>query len=208
VAGGCYFFTVNLLERNRRLLVEHVDLLREAVRNVRQTRPFYIDAWVVLPDIPGYGLGDDMQGARKNVKKIYLYISLPLIIFALVNVILVMFHPNYHRCDFYNSSSTLNAGEKNIGGKIYNVQVCGMGGDDQNGTDDELELSVLDENGNLLARRHFSVNWYSSSSYHQPLKYEGNKIMYVDYSSREYTKSIAIPPTLTDWIAARIPILN
>ena len=50
VSGGCYFFTVNLLERNKHLLVEHVDLLREAVRITKQQRPFHINAWVVLPE--------------------------------------------------------------------------------------------------------------------------------------------------------------
>jgi len=50
VPGETYFFTVNLLERRERLLVEHVDALRNAVRQVRAQRPFHIDAWVVLPD--------------------------------------------------------------------------------------------------------------------------------------------------------------
>ena len=50
VPGGTYFFTVNLLERRSRLLVEHIDAFREAVRQVLIRRPFHIDAWVVLPD--------------------------------------------------------------------------------------------------------------------------------------------------------------
>lgn len=50
VPGGTYFFTVNLLERNRRLLVEHIDALRNAFRIVKQQRPFRIDAIVILPD--------------------------------------------------------------------------------------------------------------------------------------------------------------
>ena len=50
VAGGTYFFTVNLLERRLDTLVRHVDALREAVRVTRRERPFHIDAWVVLPD--------------------------------------------------------------------------------------------------------------------------------------------------------------
>jgi putative transposase len=51
VPGGCFFFTVNLLERHgNELLVRRIDLLRDAVRQVRQARPFEIDAWVVLPD--------------------------------------------------------------------------------------------------------------------------------------------------------------
>lgn len=51
VPGGTYFFTVNLLERRSELLVRQMDRLREAVRATRQTRPFHIDAWVVLPDL-------------------------------------------------------------------------------------------------------------------------------------------------------------
>ncbi len=50
VADGTYFFTVNLLERRSRLLVERINDLREAVRMVRKNQPFHIDAWVVLPN--------------------------------------------------------------------------------------------------------------------------------------------------------------
>lgn len=50
VAGGTYFFTVNLADRGSHLLVERIDLLRASVRRVRQLSPFHIDAWVVLPD--------------------------------------------------------------------------------------------------------------------------------------------------------------
>ncbi|HSO41771.1 MAG TPA: transposase [Rhodospirillales bacterium] len=51
VPGGCYFFTVNLLERRgNTLLTDRIDLLRGSVARVRRARPFTIDAWVVLPD--------------------------------------------------------------------------------------------------------------------------------------------------------------
>ncbi|HJW29955.1 MAG TPA: hypothetical protein VJ508_12025 [Saprospiraceae bacterium] len=51
VAGGTYFFTVNLLERYPNdLLVRHIELLRAVVRAVRKKQPFQIDAWAVLPD--------------------------------------------------------------------------------------------------------------------------------------------------------------
>jgi putative transposase len=50
VPGASWFFTVDLLDRNSRLLVEHVDILRESVRHTRQRFPFRIDAMVVLPD--------------------------------------------------------------------------------------------------------------------------------------------------------------
>jgi len=50
VDGGCYFFTVNLLNRRQSLLVDHIDLLRVSFRKVRAARPFVIDAIVVLPE--------------------------------------------------------------------------------------------------------------------------------------------------------------
>jgi REP element-mobilizing transposase RayT len=50
VPGGCWFFTVNLLERRKTLLVDHIASLREAVAVTRQNHPFTIDAFVVLPD--------------------------------------------------------------------------------------------------------------------------------------------------------------
>jgi len=50
-AGRDVFFTVNLLERfPNDLLITHIDILRNMVRDVRKKRPFVIDAWVVLPD--------------------------------------------------------------------------------------------------------------------------------------------------------------
>ncbi|GGO85058.1 transposase [Marinobacterium nitratireducens] len=49
--GGCYFFTVTLRQRcKNRLLVEHINELRKAVRRVRASHPFSIHGWVVLPD--------------------------------------------------------------------------------------------------------------------------------------------------------------
>ena len=51
VAGGTWFFTVNLLQRkNNDLLVREIELLRRVVQQVRQKHPFHIDAWVVLPE--------------------------------------------------------------------------------------------------------------------------------------------------------------
>jgi putative transposase len=48
--GGSFFFTVNLAERQLRLLTEHIDLLRKAFRETRARFPFAVDAIVVLPD--------------------------------------------------------------------------------------------------------------------------------------------------------------
>jgi putative transposase len=50
VPGGCWFFTVNLLDRRQTLLVDHIAILRGAVADTCSSHPFTIDAFVVLPD--------------------------------------------------------------------------------------------------------------------------------------------------------------
>ena len=50
VAGGTYFFTVNLAERQNTLLVDEINKLRNAMNKVKRQHPFKIDAMVVLPD--------------------------------------------------------------------------------------------------------------------------------------------------------------
>jgi putative transposase len=50
VPGGCWFFTVTLLDRRQHLLVDRIDVLRDAVERTRRDYPFAIDAFVVLPD--------------------------------------------------------------------------------------------------------------------------------------------------------------
>jgi putative transposase len=49
-AGGTYFFTVNLADRQSDLLVRQWNDLREVIFEVRQAHPFSIIAMVVLPD--------------------------------------------------------------------------------------------------------------------------------------------------------------
>jgi REP element-mobilizing transposase RayT len=50
IAGGSFFFTVNLAQRRLSLLTQHIDELRTAFRETRRHHPFTIDAMVVLPD--------------------------------------------------------------------------------------------------------------------------------------------------------------
>jgi len=50
IAGGTFFFSLNLTMRSSRLLTEHIDVLRHSVRQVRRAHPFDIVAMVVLPD--------------------------------------------------------------------------------------------------------------------------------------------------------------
>ena len=49
--GGTDFFTVNALQRRGNdLLVRHIEVLRDVVRQVRKAHPFRIHGWAVLPD--------------------------------------------------------------------------------------------------------------------------------------------------------------
>ncbi len=48
--GFHIFFTGALANRGSRALVDHIDVLRAALRQTRLERAFTIDAWVVLPD--------------------------------------------------------------------------------------------------------------------------------------------------------------
>ena len=50
LAGGTFFFTLTLRDRTSRVLVEHIDPLREAFREARKRHPFAIEAIVVMPE--------------------------------------------------------------------------------------------------------------------------------------------------------------
>lgn len=50
IPGATLFFTVALADRGSSVLLDHIDVLREAFRRTRLERPFLIDACVILPD--------------------------------------------------------------------------------------------------------------------------------------------------------------
>jgi len=50
LAGGTYFFTLTLKDRRSDLLVRRIDLLRNALQQVKRRRPFTLSAVVVMPD--------------------------------------------------------------------------------------------------------------------------------------------------------------
>lgn len=75
IGGGCYFFTVVCWRRKPVFASpEHIELLRNAFRNVMKDRPFSIDGIVVLPDhlhcIWRLPKGDDdFSGRWREIKK-------------------------------------------------------------------------------------------------------------------------------------------
>ena len=82
VKGGCYFFTVNLLERHQnQLLIEQIDLLRDIVSRVKNQHPFHIDGWVVLPEHMHFILtlppGDDDYATKIRLIKTLFSKNLP-----------------------------------------------------------------------------------------------------------------------------------
>jgi putative transposase len=50
VPGGTWFFTVNLQNRQSDLLTRHIADLRAATATVKRSKPFTINAWVILPE--------------------------------------------------------------------------------------------------------------------------------------------------------------
>ena len=48
VKAGTYFFTMNLQERHKTLLIDEIDLLRVVINKVKKEHPFKLNAMVVL----------------------------------------------------------------------------------------------------------------------------------------------------------------
>ena len=80
--GGCYFFTVNLLDRNTSLLTDKIELLRESFAIVKRQHPFTINAIVILPEhlhciwtLPS--MDDDFSLRWRKIKYHFSYNLLP-----------------------------------------------------------------------------------------------------------------------------------
>ena len=50
IPGATYFFTVNVADRQSRLVVDQIEALRAAFRATRSRHPYALDAIAVLPD--------------------------------------------------------------------------------------------------------------------------------------------------------------
>ncbi|WP_322081452.1 hypothetical protein [Burkholderia sp. BCC1972] len=137
------------------------------------------------------------------------YIGPAIIIFISLGLAINFNRPDYGRCDFYDRPETMDGGVKNMNGVPYRFKMCGTGGNDQDATNDNIELRVFSEKGELLARRYFSVNWHHGKHLHPPLSYEGNLVRYIDLTDESnYTKHLKIPPSKWDWLLARLPLFS
>lgn len=112
-------------------------------------------------------------------------------------------------CQQYNYTDQLNGGVKDFQGRKYIIKICGSGvnnshffGDGM----DAVELTITNEKGELLAKRHYKIFWDGQPG-HEPLTIRAANIIYQD-DDKQVGHSIAMPPTVIDWIRARIQILN
>lgn len=131
-------------------------------------------------------------------------VATPFLIYA--GICIFYFFGTDDRCIYHDYTKKLNGGIREIQGKKYNIRMCGNGGDStSNG--DEVRLEIFDEKGVLLAKRYFVVDW--GSAFHEPLEYHQDHVIYFDYTNdRGYEQKINMPPTIVDWVRARLPLLN
>ncbi|MCA7888878.1 hypothetical protein LGM58_37495 [Burkholderia contaminans] len=111
-------------------------------------------------------------------------------------------------CQRFNYNAKMNGGIKQVDGTTYIVNICGSGARshgffaDQN---EQVKLVVTDAHGSTLATRLFFVFWDGRPG-EDSIKIRDNKLIYFDASDEYDSKrSISMPPTTIDWIAARIP---
>ena len=112
-------------------------------------------------------------------------------------------------CQRFNYNAKMNGGIKQVDGMTYIVNICGSGARshgffaDQN---EQVKLVITDANGSTLATRLFFVFWDGRPG-EDSIKIRDGKLIYFDASDEYDSKrSIQMPPTMIDWVAARIPI--
>lgn len=147
-----------------------------------------------------------MPKTGSDVKKYLLVLlAIPAIVYAGMLLFVFIFPTSYGRCDHYNEK--LNGVTVEYEGRPYTVNLCGTGGND-NSNNDEIRLQVFNENGDLLALRHFVVNW-NENNFPRKIEYRPDRIIYYDGSlESDYKKAVSMPPTALDWVRARIPFFD
>jgi hypothetical protein len=111
-------------------------------------------------------------------------------------------------CTQHDYTAKLDGGIKRIGSKTYHIRICGSGLIDSHFLGEGLDkvlLSIMDEQGTILAKRHYTI-FLDDSLGLASLQISEDKLLYFDADSKQ--GEIAIPPTIHDWIGARIPVLN
>lgn len=108
-------------------------------------------------------------------------------------------------CDKYDYTEKLNAGVKEFQNQKYSIKICGSGtshggilSDDE---PDLAELTIKNEQGELLVKRHYVIEWDAKPG-HEPLIIGSDSITYQDDDEqKDYT--IAMPPSLFERLKAK-----
>lgn len=147
-----------------------------------------------------------MQTATKlkKIGKIFCYIVLVIyLLLALFDKFVT--DKAYGECEKYTLS--LNGGVKVYQGKQYKIVLCGDGGD-SNQNNDHIRMQIRNQSGSLLAQRRFVIDWDSPNA-EKKLIYDNDRITYFDMSDENKSaRVIAMPPAVSDWIRARIPLVD
>jgi len=132
-----------------------------------------------------------------------------VVMFSAANFIIG--HGDETDCRKYNYNDKLNGGVKEINGKKYTIKICGSGVNDNHffgDSMDEVRLEILNEQGELLAKRYYKVFWGGQPG-HEPIEVRQDSIIYQDDADTfGKPRTITMPPTFLDWIRARFPVFN
>ncbi|QVN15327.1 hypothetical protein JYG37_23550 [Burkholderia sp. LAS2] len=112
-------------------------------------------------------------------------------------------------CQRFNYNVKMDGGVKQVDGITYIVNICGSGVrsngflGDQN---EQVKLVVSEAHGSTLATRLFFVFWDGRPGEDSTI-IRKNKLVYFDASDEDDSeRSISLPPTTFDWVAAKFPI--
>ncbi|RQV63104.1 hypothetical protein DF024_16370 [Burkholderia cenocepacia] len=112
-------------------------------------------------------------------------------------------------CQRFNYNVKMDGGVKQVDGITYIVNICGSGVrsngflGDQN---EQVKLVVSEAHGSTLATRPFFVFWDGRPGEDSTI-IRKNKLVYFDASDEDDSeRSISLPPTTFDWVAAKFPI--
>ncbi|MEA9982749.1 hypothetical protein QN374_12930, partial [Herbaspirillum sp. RTI4] len=122
-----------------------------------------------------------------------------------------IFFINDTDCKNYKYNETLNGGRKEFKGKKYLINICGSGVSDNDlfgSSMDRVQMTVLNEQEEVLAKRNYKIFWDGGPGL-DPIEISQDSIRYRDDSDPDgEPRTLTMPPSKLDWIAARFPIFN
>lgn len=108
-------------------------------------------------------------------------------------------------CSKYDYTNELNGGIKEFQNQKYLIKICGSGtshgGILSDDAPDLAELTITNEQGELLVKRHYVIVWDGKPG-HEPLVIGNDRITYQDDEEQE-DHIIAMPPSLIDRLKAK-----